>query len=130
MGFFDTFSNSGNSTDSRTMPWKILNSLEGLDEIIERSYEVPVAIFKHSTRCGISAGVLAGLEHNWDLSEEEVEIYYLDLIAFRPVSNAIAEKLQVWHQSPQLILIRDGKVLHHASHHSIQVGKVKAALVA
>lgn len=110
--------------------WGILDRAEQIDQLIERSHEVPVAIFKHSVRCGISAMAKAQLEAEWDLQPEQVELYHLDLIRHRDVSNLIAEKLGVWHQSPQIILLQDGQATYHASHQAIRVAKVKAALAA
>jgi len=59
------------------------------------------------------------LEQQWQLAEDELPVYYLDLLTYRPISNRIAELFSVQHQSPQLILIRDGKAIYHASHSEI-----------
>lgn len=129
MGLFDKlFKNQQDiSNDEITeIPWHPLTRLEQIQEIEEQSKEQPVAVFKHSTRCGISRMVLKGLEQ--DLRQnipENVKLYFLDLISNREVSNEIAARFQVEHESPQLILIRDRKVLHHASHHSISAGDLE-----
>ncbi len=128
MSFFDNMFSS--NPEGSAVGWKELTDTRQLDELMERSHEVPVAIFKHSIRCGISAMVKAQLEADWDLNAEEVEMYYLDLIRFRDVSNLIVEKLGVWHQSPQLILIRNGEATYHASHQSIRVSKLRSSLAA
>jgi len=60
------------------------------------------------------------LERSWNLSDQ-VDIYYLDLIAFRSVSNKIAELLGVVHESPQLILLKEGNAVYHTSHNDISV---------
>ena len=101
------------------MNWIQINKIEDLDTIIESSFNSPVAIFKHSTRCGISSYVLKNIERSLKDEDLRADLYFLDLIAFRDISNSIAERLAVVHQSPQLILIKDGKVLYHASHQSI-----------
>ena len=126
MSFFDNILGRGGADVQG--PWKVLSSLEELETLIARSHEVPIAIFKHSISCGISAMVKAQLEDQWDLKGEEVELSYLDLIRHRDVSSKIAERLEVWHQSPQLILIKGGAVLYHASHQAIRVPKVKEAI--
>jgi bacillithiol system protein YtxJ len=115
---------------SETVPdfWQVLESPEHLEAAIALSHEKPVALFKHSTRCGISAHAKHRLESNWTFSPEELEFFYLDLIACRPVSNQIAEQLRVVHQSPQLILLRHGKAVYDASHHSIEVKTLRKAL--
>jgi bacillithiol system protein YtxJ len=114
MAFLDWFS-------STSLPenWNNLTSSDGLEEAIRRSYESPVAIFKHSTRCGISHEIMSGLSDQTQSAELNIPFYYLDLIAHRNVSQAIAEQLDVPHQSPQLILVHKGKAINHASHHAI-----------
>ena len=74
--------------------------------------------------------VKAQLEATWDLKAEDIEIYYLDLIQFRSVSNLIADRLGVWHHSPQLILLKEGKATYNASHQAIRTDKDREALTA
>lgn len=108
------------------MNWQTLNSTEQLDQVIEESKSKPVVIFKHSTSCSISATAKSRLERQWDNGGlENVTPYYLDLLSNRPVSNEIAEVLQVRHESPQLLLIQDGMCTYHASHLGISVEAVK-----
>ncbi len=78
-------------------------------------------IFKHSTRCPVSAMSLYRLEKNWTFVKEAVSPYFLDLIKFRAVSKKIEELLGVRHESPQLLLIKNGKCIYHQSHHLISV---------
>ena len=87
-----------------SFPWKELTMQEQLDEIDSRSNSRPVVIFKHSTRCSISAMTLSRFERAYtdDLSFEP---YFLDLIAYRDVSDAIAERYGIRHESPQALLI-------------------------
>jgi bacillithiol system protein YtxJ len=63
--------------------------------------------------------VKKSLEQQWRLSDEELPVYYLDLLAYRPISNRIADLFAVRHQSPQLILIRNGKAVYNASHSEV-----------
>lgn len=101
--------------------WKELQDEQQLDEIIETSKTKPVVIFKHSTRCGISEGAKYKLMENWDFDPQDLDFYYLDLLRYRPISNRIAEDFQVTHQSPQVLLVKDGEVTFHTSHHRISV---------
>lgn len=127
MAFFDSLFHPG--TDEMHPPqWQDLTSEAQWEEVLQQSHQQPVAVFKHSVRCGISAMTKMELAQGWDLDAETVAFYYLDLITYRPISNRIAEDLGVWHQSPQLILIQNGQVTYHASHAAIKVSKVKAAL--
>lgn len=100
--------------------WRPLTDLGKLNEIIDLSTEKPVLIFKHSTRCSISRMVLKQFENEFDLQEKVIP-YFLDLLEFRNVSNEIASRFGVVHQSPQLILIKDGKAIYNASHSDIAV---------
>jgi len=99
---------------------KELHSLTDLDQAFETSNDKTIAIFKHSTSCGISRMVLKGYRAELEaLEAENVELYYLDLLSHRDVSNAIAQRTGVQHESPQLLVIKEGAVLHHASHNNI-----------
>jgi len=102
------------------MNWKQLTSEEQLNELLVESAQKPVFIFKHSTRCSISSMSLDRLLRNWK-EEDATKItpYYLDLIAYRGLSNSVADRLGVPHESPQILLIQDGKVTYHESHYGI-----------
>jgi bacillithiol system protein YtxJ len=108
------------------MQWIPLTEEKQLDEIIADSYHKPVAIYKHSTRCSVSVMVKRSLELEWNLSTEELPIYYLDLLIYRPISNKIASLLDVEHESPQLILVKDGKAAYYASQGDIDTEEVKS----
>ncbi|MCA0234324.1 MAG: bacillithiol system redox-active protein YtxJ [Bacteroidetes bacterium] len=108
------------------MNWNRLTDVAQLEEIKEESRQYPVLLFKHSTRCSISATTLRRLERDWN--EQEVgnlKPYYLDLIAYRPISNKIAEEFDVWHESPQAILIRNGESVFDASHYDVTFDAIK-----
>ena len=123
MGLFDFGTSKKNK-----MKWQQLNSIKDLDAAVKLSFEKPVMLFKHSTRCSISSMALNRVEANWDYTEEQVIPFYLDLLSHRDVSNTIAEKLNVFHQSPQLILIRNGEVAIDASHNEIRADLIGAYL--
>ncbi len=111
-----------------TLKWNNLESISDLDQAIELSFQKPVLLFKHSTRCSISSMALNRTESGWDISEEELAPFYLDLIAHRDVSAAIADKLNVFHQSPQIVLVKEGKAVLDASHNEIRVDLIKSGL--
>ncbi len=108
--------------------WKELTSEKQLEEIITSSHQKPVAIFKHSTRCGISSRAKFILEDDWDISKDDLDFYYLDLLQYRSISNKIAEITQVYHHSPQVILIKNGEAIYDESHHDINVKELKEYL--
>jgi bacillithiol system protein YtxJ len=101
------------------MNWNPLTSIDQLTIIDAESAERPVMILKHSTRCSISSAALSRLERKWD-GESAIKPYYLDLIAHRDISNAIASKYNIQHESPQVLLIKQGKVVYTESHMGIQ----------
>ncbi len=106
--------------------WIDLNEVNQLEELEKESEEKTVVILKHSTSCGISRMVLRMFESDYDLPEDaEVKMYFLDLIAHRDVSNAVANKFSVKHESPQMIILKNREVVHHSSHQSISADKVK-----
>lgn len=97
-----------------------LNNLSHLSEIGQKSFSKTQIIFKHSTRCSVSSWVKKTLESEVKgFKDEDFDIYYLDLLQFRDVSNAAAEKFGVRHESPQILVIRNGKCVHHASHSAV-----------
>ncbi|GEP50894.1 thioredoxin family protein [Flavobacterium noncentrifugens] len=127
MGIFN-FGNSNNKgTESSKIGWNNLTDLQQLNEIQEESNEKPVVIFKHSTRCSISRMALKQFENEFDL-HGEVKPYFLNLIEHRDVSNEIANRFQVVHQSPQILLIKDGKSVYDTSHDRIDAEVLKSKI--
>ena len=125
MSFFtNVFGSSENEKPSK-VGWRILTDLGQLTEIIELSNQQPVLIFKHSTRCSISRFALKNFENEYDFSEEELQAYFLDLLEYRSISNEIANRFEVKHQSPQILLIKDGKCIYHESHDGVEVSSLK-----
>jgi bacillithiol system protein YtxJ len=110
-------------------PWQPLTQAEQLTDIVRESFEQPIIIFKHSTSCSISAAAKAKIERQWaDANLSSTKLYYLDLLRFRPISNEIAEKFSVRHESPQLLVIQNGECRYDASHMSIRLSDVKEAV--
>ncbi|MDP2540579.1 MULTISPECIES: bacillithiol system redox-active protein YtxJ [Tenacibaculum] len=99
--------------------WIPLTSLDQIKEIKELSKNEPVAIFKHSTRCGISSMVIKRFVNSFDEELKDFKVYYLDLLSYRDISNEIGYTFQVLHQSPQLLVVKKGEVISHASHYDI-----------
>ena len=129
MGLFDKMFGSEKKekeVEKNATPWIDLNSMEQLDGIEKASENKMIAILKHSTRCGISRMVLRMFESDYDIDENEpIDLYFLDLIAYRDISNEIAERFNVRHESPQLIVIKNREVVHHSSHQAISANKLK-----
>lgn len=117
------FGNSDSNQEGSKVGWIPLTDLGQLDEIVDLSAEKPVAIFKHSTRCGISRMVLRQFENEYNLKETIIP-YFLDLLEYRSISNEIALRFGVEHQSPQLLVLKAGKVIYSTSHESIDALKL------
>jgi len=96
--------------------WQSISRLSQIEEIVENSFSKPQVIFKHSTRCGISRLAKNRMERGWDFDLDQVDLHYLDLLTYRPISNHIAERTGIVHESPQMILIIEGKAVFSASH--------------
>lgn len=125
--FKNIFGSSNEESKASSIKWRPLTDIGQLNEIVHESVEKPVLIFKHSTRCGISRGVLRQFESDFDL-EDEVTPYFLDLLNYRDVSNEITNRFGVEHQSPQLLLIINGKAIYNASHSDIEIDDLKLKL--
>ncbi|MCL9807551.1 bacillithiol system redox-active protein YtxJ [Flavobacterium amniphilum] len=121
MSFFKSLFGSENESqnNSHKVNWVNLNHLDQLDMIVQKSWEKSVVIFKHSTRCSISRMALKQFENGFNL-EGKIEPYFLDLLEYRPISNEIASVFGVMHQSPQILVIRNGVSVYNASHDAIQ----------
>lgn len=109
------------------MNWKQITSLSQLEELAKESSTSPVLIFKHSRSCSISNAALGRLERNWNLGEK-VNIYFLDLLSYRDISNAIAEKFGVQHESPQVLILENGKSIYDCSHFDINFKEISKRL--
>ena len=125
MGIFKKFKSKGkevkdNQEDEVQVPWHQLNQMDQLDAIIEESKSKTVVVFKHSTRCGISRAILKMFERKYSYTDQQMKLYYLDLLQNRDISNEIAARYKIHHESPQLIVIKDGNAVYNTSHHSIE----------
>ncbi|MDO9275043.1 MAG: bacillithiol system redox-active protein YtxJ [Lutibacter sp.] len=129
MGLFDNlFKSDEKEENSLKINWVALTDKVQLDEILKISFIKPVLIFKHSTRCGISRMALKTFESDYDIPENEIDMYFLDLLNYRTLSQDISTKFKVAHQSPQVLVIKNEKVIYHDSHHSITVKALKKFL--
>ncbi len=125
--FNSIFGKTNDEVQSSKINWIPLTELQQLDETKLVSLDNLVVIFKHSTRCSISRMALKQFENEYNL-EDKVMLYFLDLLNFRSISNAISEEFQVEHQSPQIIVIKNGKAIFNASHSTIDALQLKTFL--
>lgn len=108
------------------MQWIQINTVDQIAEIKKKSEDNPVLIFKHSTRCSTSRMSLDRLERNWKTEEmSTVTPYFLDLISYREVSNRIAAEFGIQHESPQVIVVSNGKSILDLSHFEIDYEQIR-----
>jgi bacillithiol system protein YtxJ len=125
--FNSIFGKTNEEVQPSKINWIPLTELQQLDQTKAVSLDNLVVIFKHSTRCSISRMALKQFENEYNL-EDKVTLYFLDLLNFRSISNAISEEFQVEHQSPQIIVIKNGKAIFSASHSAIDALQLKTFL--
>lgn len=104
------------------MNWIELTDEAQLDAITEESKTQPVVIYKHSHRCHICTMAKTRLERGE--APAGVKFYFLDVLAHRPVSNRVAEIFHVHHESPQLLLIKNGECVYEESHNGIRMDEL------
>jgi len=126
MEFLKKLLSSKEQIETKKLPWISLIEEEQLQLLIERSKTKIQIIFKFSTRCSINNIMLNRFVSAYELSEEEADLYYLDIINYRNISNAITNKFQVRHESPQVLIINNGVVVNHASHSAISSLDIKS----
>ena len=124
MGLFNSvFGQQGkkSATDEKKsgLQWIPLTNIAELETIKALSATESVFVFKHSTRCGISSMVLKRFEKLFTEEHQHLKVYYLDLLNYRAISDEVGYTFQVMHQSPQLLVIKNGVAVHHASHYDI-----------
>ena len=125
MGIFDSMFKSESKP---SWPGIVIESKMDLETLIVGSFKRPQLIFKHSTRCSISRYVLADFIAHFTYSSDAFVAHYLDLLNFREISNEIADHFEVVHQSPQLLVVKNGKVVANASHEGINELKLSTYL--
>jgi bacillithiol system protein YtxJ len=104
------------------MNWQILTSEQQLASIVQQSFTRPQVIFKHSTRCNISSTAKNRLEKSG--TPEQIDFHFLDLLAHRSLSNKIADDLNVHHESPQVLLLKNGECVYEESHLAIYMDDI------
>jgi bacillithiol system protein YtxJ len=129
MGIFNSLF-KGNSEAKRRLKinWLDFTESNQIEAITLQSNVKPILIFKHSTRCGVSRMSLKNFESEYDLNETAIDLYFLDILKYRSISNEVSIKFKVQHQSPQVIVLKKEKAIYQDSHFGICVKAVKKVL--
>jgi bacillithiol system protein YtxJ len=106
------------------MEWLFLTEIGQLDEIRQLSFSEPVVLYKNSTRCSISMMVKSRIESSWEETLPHTKIYYLDLLVHRNISDEIARMFNIEHESPQILVIKDGACKYTSTHGAITVKSI------
>lgn len=126
MSYFNHLFGNNKEEKASAVAWRNLIDLGQLKEIDTLSYETPVLIFKHSTRCSISRFILKNFENEYHYSDKILCPYFLDLLNYRLISNEIANQYGVQHQSPQILIIKEGKCVFTETHERIEANQIQA----
>ncbi len=109
------------------MNWKVLTTEEQLKTLVKNSHNKPQVIFKHSTRCSVSSVIKSRLEKG--KTPDHIDFHFLDLITHRSLSDKIANDLQVFHESPQVLIIQNGECKYDESHLVIRMEDILTEVV-
>jgi len=115
------------STPQQQTPWIKITSTEQLNEVLRNIGDTPALLFKHSTRCSISSMALSGFERNWT-GEVPCNLYFIDLLKHRDVSQEVATLTGVVHQSPQCIVLKGSEIVYEATHSGIDARRIENIL--
>lgn len=121
------FFSKNKSDETDKIKWQLIERPTDIDAIKSKSSEKPIVIFKHSTSCAISATALGRFERKWN-SNTDAELHLLNLLQHRDLSAQIAADFGVPHQSPQILLIKNGKSVYDESHFGISAEAIAEKL--
>ena len=110
------------------MKWRTITTEEDIEEMMRQSQSTACLVYKHSTRCTMSEMMKYILEEEWDFGETELIPYYLDILAHKKLAAKIADDFQVYHQSPQVLLIQEGECTFDEDHKAISVDEIREYL--
>lgn len=120
MGILDSLFGRGETKQvGSNVNWIPMNNIDQIATIKEQSKSEVVLLFKHSTRCGISRMVIKQFEKKFTEDMKDLKVYYLDLLNYRSISDEVGYTFQVRHESPQLLIIKNGVAVANASHYDI-----------
>lgn len=125
MGFLDIFKKGGSRSGTQKLPWTMLEDVAQLEELESSSTQKIVVLFKHSTRCMVSRMAWSMFQKDFDPEwTGKTSLYIVDVLNARAVSQQIEKRFGVRHESPQLILLKDKKVVFHQSHAQITARRI------
>lgn len=127
MGIFDKITKAFTGVEApseENTVWNMISSNQEIEQMLEKSHTRTQIVYKHSPSCGVSYFALRNLNDPNLLENDELDFHLIDVIYDRAVSKAFAEKMGIRHESPQIFVIKNGKVLWHDSHNSVHAKNV------
>lgn len=128
MGFFSAMKKAFTNDKTMLDGWNILTDEAQVQEVIRASKHRVQLVYKHSFTCGICHMAKGEIEEEYDAISADADMYFVDVKESRPVSDALAEQTGVRHESPQVLIIKEGDVIWNASHHSIKAEAIFGVL--
>lgn len=128
MGWFSKPKDEHGSNTQNQLNWIPLKSIDQLMDIVKTTHDKPILLFKHSTRCSISAMAKSSLERNWSTGADLCDTYLLDLLSHRDVSDKISEITGLRHESPQAIVLKGDEIIYDDSHSGIDARRIESIL--
>lgn len=122
------FNKTSSNESGQAINWRNLKSQEDLETWNDYSFQQPVMLFKHSTRCSISSMAKNRLERGWNYTDNQIIPLFVDLLSYRDVSNQVATFYGITHESPQILIIRNGKCIYSSSHGGIDPSSISEYL--
>lgn len=127
MSIFGSLRNILGGRQGENELWNQPQSLDEMNEILNRSHK-PQVIYKHSYSCAVSLFAKSSLESDLESLTEHADCHLIDVLAQRSLSKAIAERTEIWHESPQIIVVNDGSAFWNASHGDVRIDALRATL--
>lgn len=125
---FRIIKNMFTASDTNLDHWNVLTEKDHVEEVLENSHQKTQLVYKHSHTCGICHAAKERIEESMDEIKRQAAINFTNVKKSRPVSNALADELGIRHESPQVLIIKNGECTWHESHWSIKAGDILAAL--
>ncbi|WP_462249167.1 monothiol bacilliredoxin BrxC family protein [Ekhidna sp.] len=113
---------------SYPLNWKSLSTIEEFNRLVERSKDKPALVFKHRPSSPESNMAMETLQRDWTISPENLDLYMIDVMKDKEVTEAVTDMAGVMNEYPQVLLFADGVTMYDESREMISVKKIKLAL--
>ena len=108
--------------------WETVQNKDDFLQLENRYPDKWLLFFKHSTTCGLSSMALRQLQASWRPIDQLIP-FKIHVQEHRHISNLIEHHFSILHESPQVLLIEQGKCIYHASHWQISFEKIRSAII-